>query len=778
MAIKRLLLPCVLGLLATFTMIRLASLAVTVQTPQSVNSGQHFLPPYGNARDRFGFGSDNKMDQYDVAQLRAGWYSNWGASLNPAHPDQLVYVQLVRFSAGADPTDPSQVTVNPDKATIAQMAAAHPGSLWLLSNEPDSVYQGNPILPEVYAVLHHDFSAYITGLDPSALIANGGIVQPTPCRLEYLDIVLDTYWETYSEPMPVDVWNIHAFILREVYGSWGGSTPPGVDPSCGIDYSVEDAGDIGILEENIRLMRAWMLEHGYQDRPLVISEYGILWPEWFAPQYTPARVSHFMTQTFELFLHIQDPTIGYPADDYRLVQAWAWYSLSDDERYNGYLFNRDSRTLSLMGETYGAYTAAITDPLYTDLSSRLVGVQPAFSPPPSGTHASGALTFSLLLTGQVGNLGKLPATNALVRSEILAAGDGRVLFQEQASQTILGRYDGVLVPSPLTASLDISGRHTLRLSLDPEGWIDEPRDWNNVATVTLDIHPDLAVNGLLHRIDTSHAPSTSIVLTASVINRGYWPSPAAGASATLQTWPEKLTVATRSLSLPALAIGAGANLTTHFAFAAPDRDLYYVVVDVDGEDVVPEPDAENNRSEQMLPMALSATLYPTSALILTSASGAVQLTFPPGIVSAPTKITYTPLWPADLETGLIRASTVAFSLAVADAESAGDLVFGRPVTFTWHYDGQSPPLDESQLRVYRGTADGLWYDAACGSYVRDVDQGRLTGRLCSTGQFVFGNRYDRYLPLISFVSVPISTTQEPRLLDQDSPGSRSPLRLP
>ena len=310
MPIKRLVLPCMLGLLVTLALIGLASGATAAEAPKSVNSGQHFLPPYGNARDRFGFGSES-MTQYDVAQLHAGWYSNWGAALNPAHPDQLVYVQLIRFTAGADPSDPDQVTVKPDRDTIAQIAAAHPGSLWLLSNEPDSVYQGNPILPEVYAVLHHDFTAYITGLDPSALIANGGIVQPTPCRLEYLDIALDTYSNTYGEPMPVDVWNIHAFILREVYGSWGASSPPGVDPSCGIDYSVEDAGDIDILEENIRAMRAWMKDKGYQDRPLIVSEYGILWPEWFAPQYTPARVSHFMTETFDLFLHTTDP-------DYRL----------------------------------------------------------------------------------------------------------------------------------------------------------------------------------------------------------------------------------------------------------------------------------------------------------------------------------------------------------------------------------------------------------------------------------------------------------------------------
>ena len=45
-----------------------------------------------------------------------------------------------------------------------------------------------------------------------------------------------------------------------------------------------------------------------------------------------------MTQTFDLFLYGTDSEIGYPADDYRLVQAWAWYSLSDDQQYNGYLW--------------------------------------------------------------------------------------------------------------------------------------------------------------------------------------------------------------------------------------------------------------------------------------------------------------------------------------------------------------------------------------------------------------------------------------------------------
>ena len=201
---SRLVMSFSLGLLLTLVIGVLALCATPATIPQTLNTGQHFLPPYGNPRDRFGFDS-GALTGYDVAQLHAGWYSNWGASLNPAHPDGLVYVQLIRFHAGDDPNDPAQVTVSPSKATIADIAAAHPGSLWFMSNEPDSVYQGDPIRPTVYAHVYHDFYEYIKGLDPTALIANGGIVQPTPCRLEYLDIVLDTYQTAYGEAMPVDV---------------------------------------------------------------------------------------------------------------------------------------------------------------------------------------------------------------------------------------------------------------------------------------------------------------------------------------------------------------------------------------------------------------------------------------------------------------------------------------------------------------------------------------------------------------------------------------------
>ena len=46
-------------------------------------------------------------------------------------------------------------------------------------------------------------------------MAIGGVSQVTPLRLDYLERVLAAYEKQYGQPMPVDVWNVHTFILRE-----------------------------------------------------------------------------------------------------------------------------------------------------------------------------------------------------------------------------------------------------------------------------------------------------------------------------------------------------------------------------------------------------------------------------------------------------------------------------------------------------------------------------------------------------------------------------------
>ncbi len=588
---KRVAVPWALAFVFVLVLGAALSWASPEAAPGSLNTGQHFLPPFGSPRERFGFDS-GPLSGYDVTQLHAGWYSNWGSSITPPHPDQLNYVQLIRLHAGSDPHDPSQVRVTPSQSTIASIIAANPGSLWLIGNEPDSLYQGDPILPDVYPIVYHDLYTYIKELDPFALVANGGIVQPTPCRLEYLDIVWDTYLNTYSQTMPVDVWNIHAFILREVHGSWGASTPPGVDPSCGIDYGVNDADDMNIFRDNLRAMRGWMKEKGYQDTPLIISEYGILWPEWFAPQFDAVRVSRFMTQTFDLFLYESHPDVGYPADGHRLVQAWAWYSL-DDDYYNGALFDVQDQTITAIGQAYATYTAALSDTDYVDLTAWLEAGLPD---PMTTNSATLGITFTLPVTTYVGNLGKLASPDTLMRFELFSEQGHTVLYGRDEVHDVPARFDGVVPLSLFTVTLPVQGRHELCFTLDPDGQVDEPREWNNVITVPVDFRPDWAPISLTHRLAASSAQSGTLIITSTVRNQGNWSSPAMSATLSLGEVGQQGALSSTgwlTVTLPPLDIDAQANLV-HSATVST-LGLFELSLAVDPANTVAELSETNNQ---------------------------------------------------------------------------------------------------------------------------------------------------------------------------------------
>jgi len=131
-------------------------------------------------------------------------------------------------------------TLNPNANTIAAIARAVPGSLWLIGNEPDRIALQDDVIPVQYARVYHQAYETLKQADPTALVAIAGVVQPTPLRLKYLDAVLAAYQQLYSAPMPVDVWNVHNFILREERGSWGAEIPPGLPDAFGMLSAVDD----------------------------------------------------------------------------------------------------------------------------------------------------------------------------------------------------------------------------------------------------------------------------------------------------------------------------------------------------------------------------------------------------------------------------------------------------------------------------------------------------------------------------------------------------------
>ena len=327
---------------------------------------------------RFGFNVVGRdVSAYDIEQLGSvGWYHNWAFSSAPPRPHGIEYAQVVRLRD-------SQVDADywpPDWDALAKAIALNRGALWLVGNEPDVPSQDN-CLPEEYAERYHQCYAFIKSIDPSARVSAAGIVQPTELRLRWLDLALQSYEDQYGRKMPVDVWNIHVQILPERRGpnEWGCQVPPGIPDDVGEDHQIEDNASTQLFMAKIDQFRTWMRDRGERDKPLIVSEYGVLMPSGYGylggtdTELGDQMVKDFMSGSFDYCLSATDAELGDPADGNRLVQRWAWYSLNDRMSdltaippyfgFNGSLFERDHSypgALTQFGEHYRDYVANLT----------------------------------------------------------------------------------------------------------------------------------------------------------------------------------------------------------------------------------------------------------------------------------------------------------------------------------------------------------------------------------------------------------------------------------
>jgi hypothetical protein len=407
-----------------------------------------------------------------VEQLGAGWHHNFTLASDPPHPGGMGFVQTIRVRNDGPYTD-KECSTCPTWFTLRNLLAANPGSLWFIGNEQD---RQDWVPASRYAEIYHALYRFIKTQDPSSQVGVGGVVQSTPLRLEYLDRIYQAYSDKYGSPLPVDVWNTHNYVLRES-ATWGAGIPPGLDalaPTLAILYDIEDHDllnrhpadpkKIG-WKQQIVLMRQWMADHGYRDRPLFVSEYGILMPD--HPSYPDYDydyevVSSFMLATFDWMLSSTDPHIGLPADDNRLVQAWAWYSLDEQLEHFPqaitwyHLFDPETKTISLLGRDFAAYTAGLGGPS-VDLKPTSLG--------PTPLPGVGGITDSVTVTLKITNLGADAATNVKVRFESPVLPDRTVTIpsvspgvQETVSVTWSGLVWGQRYA--LTATVDSDGKYT------------------------------------------------------------------------------------------------------------------------------------------------------------------------------------------------------------------------------------------------------------------------------------------------------------------------------
>lgn len=428
--------------------------------------------------------SMNPIDAYSVTSLNIGWYGSWGTKLNPPRPGGIEYVQTIRLSDGAvwgGQDHPGPLSYSPSGSTLEAIIAANPGALWLVGNEADCIWQDN-VLPENYAQIYHSVYTFIKGHDPTSRVAAGGIVQPTPLRMQYLDLVLEAYDSLYGEPLPTDAWHMHSFILREascdVYpdSCYGCEIPPGITAAHGMLYILDDSDDIAIFQNRLVQFRQWLKDQGYQNTSLFITEYGTLLPYYAFLYYDSegnpfdeARASAFMYDTFDYLLVASNPNTGYPPDENRLVQRWLWYSLDDTANYGGALFEPATKDPMQLANDFATYTAAISPT--ADLFAVDIG---QMGPPPLSPSSSVTVTVRL----RVSNPGNVAITQPITIS--LVDGEGAPLFPDQV---ITEGISGCATVKEITVTWPnlSSGGYVIRAIVDPLDEIDESNEDNNEA---------------------------------------------------------------------------------------------------------------------------------------------------------------------------------------------------------------------------------------------------------------------------------------------------------
>ena len=430
---------------------------------------------------RYGVDSIGDLAGYPIEELRVGWYWNWTWTGSASAPANVEFMPTVRFSPS-----PSGGYTLPyvTLQAVTQAAAQYPGRVWFLGNEPDSPYQDN-LEPHVYAEAYHDLYHAIKAADPTARIANGGIVQVTPARLLYLDMVLDSYAERYGQAMPVDVWNIHVYVLQERSCDYdpancsGAELPPGVDWPVGEQYTIDDNASVDVFKKMVRDFRAWMARKGYQDRPLIVSEFGVQMPADYG--FPPARVNAYMDATLDFMRTAVGPE-GYPADKHRLVQQWAWWSLQmpPGETYllsNGWLYDRGSPPQrTVIGDNFAAYTAQI-DPVVNLFPVRVYAQSPLAAAPTD--------SVTVTLSAQIANDGEVAHSGSVV-VRFYRGLPGDTSQQIGFDQVITdlggcGRSEVVSVTMPSV----IPGRHPVYVVVDPDGEVSERDEQDNLLEGTV-----------------------------------------------------------------------------------------------------------------------------------------------------------------------------------------------------------------------------------------------------------------------------------------------------
>lgn len=441
-----------------------------------------------------------------VGPLNLGWHVNFGVWGTPG-PATLEFVSIIRLKqqkigcTRLPGYDFSPALTDDD---LGAAIRRRPGTLWIVGNEPDrgpnpedtacTEYRSqDDTAPEVYARAYAEAYGFIKRIDPTAQVSPAGLVQVTPGRLQYWEIVWLTYRALYGVDMPADAWSMHLYVMPEARPDGQPNSIAniaiGTDPALAIResggvqaycsdpavYCLSEHDDMGEFARQVVMMRQWMKDHGQQDKPLLLTEYSILYPH-FVPDeyggtYVPARVAAFADNSLRYLDTAADPAIGYPKDGNRLIQRWLWFSVQlKGVGYVSNLVNDALTDTTVVGQAFANRSAAA--PRTLNLFPRLVyGTV--------GLTSNGTGTRNALLTAQVRNAGSIPTTASFVVKFYRDAGLTSLIGSATVPADLGGcESEGALV-HVVWPNLT-PGEHTFWAKVDADGVIGETQENDNV----------------------------------------------------------------------------------------------------------------------------------------------------------------------------------------------------------------------------------------------------------------------------------------------------------
>jgi hypothetical protein len=196
-----------------------------------------------------------------------------------------------------------------------------------------------------------------------------------------------------------------------------------------------------------------MRDHGQLNKPLILSEFSILYPyeidpdgcflaDEFGQCFDPDRVIDYLNNTFDYLESAAVSGLGYPLDGDRLVQQWAWFSINNGSAVGSVsnLLEEDKQSgnlgdLTEVGQVFQSRVLGQTS--YVNLVPGQMSYPVVFTDPISGTA-------DVTLRATVGNNGNMAND---IEFEI-------TFYEDEGLSDVI---DTVTVPAPDPGHQGLSG---------------------------------------------------------------------------------------------------------------------------------------------------------------------------------------------------------------------------------------------------------------------------------------------------------------------------------